>query len=439
MGPDQPPRDRSDRARRRSARPCRRSGARGQSLGPGRVSGTRALPAAALPYAIVLVGLVALTACQKVDGSAGPASGRDRLDLAGADGTSASSSEYPSLHSVPPRPRLSYDVQQRRTIVDGLVADRELARYTDQLVRYRSGQSSLPPPPAPPRTVAAVDTAGLVEPPPAPEVPPEAAPDERSPYDDDAGFSGFDDDEDDGNLGSFVDDLARDPFEEQADETGVPAADEPAADEPADDEGGVLEWLGGLLGFAEPDGAERAAELMPVPAMQPSPVVAQAVVPPDAAFSDTPPPRPQLKGPGIAVGAQGIAIEGGGAGAVAPGSQSAPVKAATEVDLQAAPRAAEVAAASVPAGHIAFAPNSAELPADAIAQLEQVLAEAKSQGAVIRILGEASVPALALDRARAVGLALVRLGAGASDLEMTLAPGASGDQARLLLAGAGGR
>ena len=54
---------------------------------------------------------------------------------------------------MPPRPQLSYSVQQRRAIVDGLVADREHARYTEQVVRYRTGRSSLPPPPAPPPVV----------------------------------------------------------------------------------------------------------------------------------------------------------------------------------------------------------------------------------------------------------------------------------------------
>jgi hypothetical protein len=162
-------------------------------------------------------------------------------------------------------------------------------------------------------------------------------------------------------------------------------------------------------------------------------------------------PRADPDGPGIAVGVEGLAIESGRASATASvpaagegasgkaSASSAPPKATAAVDLQAAPAAASVVAASVPAARIPFAPNSAELPAGAGAQLEQVLALAKSQGAVIRILGEAGVPALALDRARAVGLALVRLGAGAGDLEMTLAPGARGDQARLLLAGPGSR
>ena len=59
-------------------------------------------------------------------------------------------SGYPSLHTVPPRPQLSYTVEQRRAIVDGLIADREHARYSSAAVRYRTGLSSLPPPPEPP-------------------------------------------------------------------------------------------------------------------------------------------------------------------------------------------------------------------------------------------------------------------------------------------------
>ncbi|MGH6943512.1 MAG: hypothetical protein ACREH6_04730, partial [Geminicoccaceae bacterium] len=56
---------------------------------------------------------------------------------------------YPDLHSVPPRPQLSYTIQQEREIVDALIADREHARYTNRVIRYRTGESSLPPPPEP--------------------------------------------------------------------------------------------------------------------------------------------------------------------------------------------------------------------------------------------------------------------------------------------------
>jgi hypothetical protein len=64
---------------------------------------------------------------------------------------------YPELQSVPPRPQLSYTVQQQRQIVDALIADRENARYTGQVVRHRSGLSSLPPPPTPPEPAAPLD------------------------------------------------------------------------------------------------------------------------------------------------------------------------------------------------------------------------------------------------------------------------------------------
>jgi hypothetical protein len=64
---------------------------------------------------------------------------------------------YPSLHTVPPRPQLSYTVEQKRAIVDMLIADRANARYTEEVVRYRAGLSSNPPPPAPALAAASPD------------------------------------------------------------------------------------------------------------------------------------------------------------------------------------------------------------------------------------------------------------------------------------------
>jgi len=397
-----------------------------------------------------LVALVALAACQDLDGPRAPAlaASRDRLDAAGADTATAAPTEYPSLYTVPPRPQLSYSVQQRRAIVEGLVADRELARYTDQVVRYRSGQSSLPPPPEPPHEVAAIDTEGLLEPAEPAAAPAAEAPPVPSPYDDDGGFGGFggfDNDEEEDTLDSFVDDLARDPLEEQADEVGVPGAQEEPADE---EEGRLMDWLGGLFGAAEPENppASASAVLAAVPAMQPAPAAVSGPVPAPAPADAAPP-----EGPGIAVGEDGIAIDADPASASGRATRTGelaaaaatilppPAKAQVERDPPATPQGAAAAVASTPAGRIVFAPQSAELPAGAGAQLEQVLAQAKAQGAVIRILGEAGLPALALDRARAVGLALVALGARAGDLEMTLAQDARGDQAQLLLAGPGSR
>jgi hypothetical protein len=47
------------------------------------------------------------------------------------------------------------------------------------------------------------------------------------------------------------------------------------------------------------------------------------------------------------------------------------------------------------------------------------------------VIGEADTPGLALDRALAVGLALVQRGIPADRLELTLAPDLAGDQVRL--------
>ena len=92
--------------------------------------------------ACMWVVLLVLASCQ--DAAEGP----------GPTEAEPAQSDYPSLHTVPPRPQLSYPVEQRRAIVDGLIADRENARYSNQVVRYRTGLSGLPPPATPP--VAAV-------------------------------------------------------------------------------------------------------------------------------------------------------------------------------------------------------------------------------------------------------------------------------------------
>jgi hypothetical protein len=290
--------------------------------------------------------------------------------------------------------------------------------------------------------VAAVDTEGLLEPDPAAQV--EDAADEQpplpSPFDDDGGLEGAGDERDEEDtLDSFVDELATDPVAEQADDAGVPAAPDPAATE-EDDGQGFMDWLGDLLGQSEPAAPAPATDLAAVPAMQPV-AVAQSTAEAEVAerAPDGRPPRPDPGGHGIAIGVEGVAIERGAAGASRRSGRSEQAgieRAPAPTARDSAPGKPEVPPLPpvAAAGRIPFEPGSADLPEGASAQLEQVLAEAKAQGAVIRILGEAAAPALALDRARAVGLALVRLGAGAGDVEMTLAHGATGDQAQLLLA-----
>lgn len=122
-----------------------------------------------------LLLVVALVACQKVDGGRSPEQGAEPpAAVSKAAPPEPVSSSYPSLSSVPRRPQLTYTVAQRRKIVEGLVADLENARYTDRVVRYRSGLSALPPPPPPAGwRVAEVATAQaeelVPEAPPAPE------------------------------------------------------------------------------------------------------------------------------------------------------------------------------------------------------------------------------------------------------------------------------
>lgn len=75
----------------------------------------------------------------------------------------AQAEPYPELARVPPRPRLGYTVQQRRRIVQGLIADREQARHAGETLRHKVAGA---PPPAPlPATPAAT-----------PPPPPQAAP-----------------------------------------------------------------------------------------------------------------------------------------------------------------------------------------------------------------------------------------------------------------------
>jgi outer membrane protein OmpA-like peptidoglycan-associated protein len=136
--------------------------------------------------------MLALASCQDVAEETAPSD-----SVAVAPG-------YPSLHTVPPRPQLSYTVEQRRAIVNGLIADRENARYSSDVVRYRAGLSSLPPPAAP--ALAAVplepepeapDAADTTTPPAARDVP-VVSPETEFLYEDD-------------DLGSFMEEMIESP------------------------------------------------------------------------------------------------------------------------------------------------------------------------------------------------------------------------------------
>jgi outer membrane protein OmpA-like peptidoglycan-associated protein len=458
-------------------------------------------------------------------------------------------SDYPSLHTVPPRPQLSYTVEQRRAIVDGLIADRENARYSNQVVRYRTGLSGLPPPATPPVAAAPptaapdVATAGEVSPVPdrARDLPPAAPETEFDHYDDD--------------LDSFLEDMAGEGTEPAAAAPGpeshvapvgrevvragagrpvappvvaydgpapaavwatptkttslptaasaagtrearsAPARVEtslagrapgvvwgmvdmsdrparptaaaevaqgagastatasspapmPAAAAPADrPEGGAgrpsteVTLAGRAPGvvWGMVDMPDRPAE--PAPATNAAPAEANASAASPAASPEALAPAPAMP---IETGHQNATADGDGQ-AIAPAAVAMAERPARELPFETPGDAAGIeihdgliAVSLAPsAGHpaplasIGFAPGSAVLPPHATTHLERFLAAVNAPEVRIRVVGEADTPALALDRALAVGLALVQRGVPADRLDLTLAPDPGSDQVRL--------
>ena len=115
-------------------RTCRRSPAFGQAA---LLRRTKALP-------VALALAAALPACSTVDRwMFGPEP--DPATRPVAVTPLPDDEPYPSVATVPPKPQLSYTVEQKRAIVDALVADQKNARYTSEMVRYRSGVNGTPP------------------------------------------------------------------------------------------------------------------------------------------------------------------------------------------------------------------------------------------------------------------------------------------------------
>jgi outer membrane protein OmpA-like peptidoglycan-associated protein len=458
------------------------------------------------------VVLLVLASCQNAARGPGPGEGMPAQP------------GYPSLHTVPQRPQLSYTVEQRRAIVDGLIADRENARYSNQAVRYRAGLSGLPPPAkapvtaAPPTAPDAAAAQATPAPPPPPDLP--SAPPETQ-------FDHYDQD-----LDSFLEDVER----SGADAPGpgayaapagraivrAAAAWPPIPPAPADD--GPVPATMGLPAAASAAGMRRAP---PTPARVGTSLAGRApgvvwgmvdmgdrpagraAAAPGGAKASAPAPAPDAatlaeriaragrpptdvaiagRAPGVvwgmvdmpdrpaepvpAVPATAAAVASAASPAASPEARPPAMPIATghenataDVDGKGiAPATVAVAERPVreppfespadaagieihdgliavslapSAGHpaplasIGFAPGSAVLPPHATTHLERFLAEVKSPDVRIRVVGEAAAPALALDRALAVGLALVQRGVPADRLDLTLAPDPGGDQVRL--------
>src|ERR671918_1442079 len=183
---------------------CRRSGAQGQPLSA--APAARSERATWRCSASMWVLMIVLASCQDVAEETG------QIEAVSFE------PGYPSLHTVPPRPQLSYTIEQRRTIVDRLIADRANARYSSDVVRYRAGLSSLPPPAAPalavplepePEAADAADTVTL--PVPARDAP-VVDPETEFLYEDD-------------DLGTFMEEMADDRIEPASPADGGPGGE----------------------------------------------------------------------------------------------------------------------------------------------------------------------------------------------------------------------
>jgi hypothetical protein len=148
---------------------------------------------------------------------------------------------------------------------------------------------------------------------------------------------------------------------------------------------------------------------MPVPRLRPEPPAALASLP----------PVPALRPASLQDAPAEVAL-------VTPELPAPADQAAAPLDEAPAPQ--------IQARLIAFAPGSADLAAAIEPELTSVLADAERVGLVIDIIGEAKDPDLALERARAVALALIKLGAGTERLRIGADPEPTGDRAWIILA-----
>jgi hypothetical protein len=187
-----------------------------------------------------------------------------------------------------------------------------------------------------------------------------------------------------------------------------------------------------------PPGPANAVPDAPVPAQVPVTPVAEQAAEPSGRFTRVAPRPAPAKPAALADASAPEPDTERSTGARMPGPVPKPMPKGAEIDIadgvvgidagRSRPRVGGAL------GSVAFEPESAMLTPHAMYRLRQLLAEAAAREARIQVVGEAAAPALALDRALAVGLALVQSGIPADRLELTLARGGSSDQAQLFLA-----
>lgn len=349
----------------------------------------------------------------------------------------AGSSGAPSLHDVPPRPHPSYTAEQRRELGNELLADRELARWEDQQLRFRTGKTALPPPPEAPRPprlppVAEGGTAG-----------PRAAPNLEAAIVEARVRA----ESDDGSLNSFLRQLVRrqpdaEPgFERTAQirsstleaPAGRAGPEKPLPDTPALDR--FLEHLGGVLAVGRPTAEPAAGTRDPEPGrgeLSAKAPVPPAVVPPagsvsPAARAAVAPPPPDRSDPGPAAPSpeasrRATASPASPRAAVPPPKPAGGGRAEAPTVEREAQRAIAV---------VAFPAGASTPPPGAREEVRRAIDEARRAGARLGVLGRAETPALALERARRIARLVAEEGPPPGGLEVRAA--GSGDRVDLVL------
>lgn len=372
----------------------------------------------------------ALAGCQ-----IGPATGPD---------PEVEAAPYPALSTVPPRPRLTYSIDQRREIADALVSDRANARYDREVVRYELGLDDTAPPAHAPTVIPEPEPPeGGVEAKPTPPV--EPLPPGGGVIADLAVRQQVLTQRNNGQIESFLNIMQKQiELNRQAEAAGIgvlpdtvqplnvpgelPKLGQPHPAPPADGaRHPALDFFSNLFGLSD-DG----------PA--PTPPAADAAGPHAAtdaaaghAAGDAAAVEPQAGPPPAAAEAA----------APTPAPSPPPAEATTPAAAAAAPAASPPAAAAVEAAlpalgdavTVTFAPHSVEVPPGAEPTLRAAAETARTDNRRLHVEGHGASPALGLDRARAVASWLMRLGAP-PDM-VTLKGAGAGDQVIVRLAPAG--
>jgi outer membrane protein OmpA-like peptidoglycan-associated protein len=258
--------------------------------------------------------------------------------------------DYPALSTVPPRPRLSYSIEQRRQIVDALVSDRANARYDREVARYEAGLAQAPPVGEAPAVIPEpVPPEGGVEA--KPTVPPAPLPPGGGLIAELTVRQQVLTERNNGRLDSFLDILERQvDLDRRAEAAGLGVPPDPVQRD-------------GLPGRSPPSAAAPAPTATPTPEQR-------------AAGLDT-----------------FSSYLGGVPGVDGP------------------PAAGSPRAMGGEPFELTFAPGSRQPPADAEATLRAAASLARSERRRLVVEGHGSSPALGLDRARSVASWLMRLGA----------------------------